>query len=118
MMNGETMEDAGEPLQISFARSQSQPPLEWMLQSSILQQAAIASFPGVVCTNSTFQPKKAKTGLQKIFQAQSTSAYKGRRYNPIVRPQSSVQVQQAAQPQRVVLPNQFQQQMIMVPTFK
>ena len=54
----------------------------------------------------------------KIFQAQSTSAYKGRRYNPIVRPQSSVQVQQAAQPQRVVLPNQFQQQMIMVPTFK
>ena len=47
-MNGETMEDAGEPLQISFARSQSQPPLEWMLQSSILQQAAIASFPGVV----------------------------------------------------------------------
>ena len=48
MMNGETMEDAGEPLQISFARSQSQPPLEWMLQSSILQQAAIASFPGVV----------------------------------------------------------------------
>lgn len=96
LMNGETMEDAGEPLQISFARSQSQPPLEWMLQSSILQQAAIASFPGV---------------------AQSTSAYKGRRYNPIVRPQSSVQVQQAAQPQRVVLPNQFQQQMIMVPTF-
>ena len=66
MMNGETMEDAGEPLQISFARSQSQPPLEWMLQSSILQQAAIASFPGVVRSNSRLKPtltRLKKNGL-------------------------------------------------------
>ena len=40
-MNGESIE-GGEPLQISFARSQSQPPVEWVLagQTGMVQQAA------------------------------------------------------------------------------
>jgi hypothetical protein len=36
-MNGKTVPEGTEPLQISFARSQSQPPLEWILQTSLMQ---------------------------------------------------------------------------------
>jgi len=57
---------------------------------------------------------------------QATSAYKGRRYNPIVRPGATLAVPTsvtAGQQQRqFVFPNQIQQnglqQMIMVPTYK
>ena len=51
-MNGESIE-GGEPLQISFARSQSQPPVEWVLagQTGMIQPAQIgqiAAFGGIV----------------------------------------------------------------------
>lgn len=91
-MNGKTLNDGTEPLQISFARSQSQPPLEWILQTSLLQ-----SYQGVA--------------------PQATSAYKGRRYNPIVRPNSGLMTNAAAQrtAQPIMLANQQVQPMIMVP---
>ena len=58
-MNGESIE-GGEPLQISFARSQSQPPVEWVLagQTGMIQQAApiaqMAAFGGIVSKKITF----------------------------------------------------------------
>lgn len=103
LMNGESIE-GGEPLQISFARSQSQPPVEWVIagQPGMIQPTQIgqiAAFGGIVP-----QP----------------SAYKGRRYNPIAGKSSLVQQQQQQQPQnqrQMVFQNQIPQQMIMVPAF-
>ena len=51
-MNGESIE-GGEPLQISFARSQSQPPVEWVIagQPGMIQPTQIgqiAAFGGIV----------------------------------------------------------------------
>lgn len=52
-MNGESIE-GGEPLQISFARSQSQPPVEWVLAGQPTgmiqptQIGQIAAFGGIV----------------------------------------------------------------------
>jgi len=106
LMNGESIE-GGEPLQISFARSQSQPPVEWVLAGQPIQPmiqptqiGQIAAFGGIVPQPST---------------------YKGRRYNPIAGKSNLVQ-QQQQQPQNQrqlmqMMQNQIPQQMIMVPTF-
>ena len=118
-MNGESIE-GGEPLQISFARSQSQPPVEWVLAGqtpAMIQQTPIgqiAAFGGVVSKSSDFQI------FNDSFQVPQPSAYKGRRYNPIAGKNTIVQGQQQGQTQgqRMVFQSQIPQQMIMVPAFK
>ena len=56
-MNGKTLAEGNEPLQISFARSQSQPPLEWILQTSLMQPTyqAVVSFENSTLRFLTFE---------------------------------------------------------------
>lgn len=104
-MNGKTVPEGTEPLQISFARSQSQPPLEWILQTSLMQ--SYQTVPTI--------PMNPMNPIGVSVAPQATSAYKGRRYNPIVRPSNGTMM---ATPQRQQHPFMLANQpMIMVPAY-
>jgi len=118
-MSGQTLPSATEPVQISFARSQSQPPIEWLVQASML-----TGFPAAVTPTASLAPvatsailSNAQTVQPAINQAQlNQGTCKGRRYNPMVRPTAVANNTRAQQPLFVAPQQQLQQsQMFVLP---
>ncbi len=115
-MNGQTLPDALEPVQISFARSQSQPPIEWLVQASML-----TGFPANVTPTASLAPvatsallSNAQTGQPAVNQG----TCKGRRYNPMVRPTAVTNNTRAQQPVFVAPQQQLQQSQMFVLPYK
>ena len=124
-MNGKTLPSATEPLQISFARSQSQPPIEWLVQASML-----TGFPATVTPTASLAPVQASTilstpsvaqvanGQTAVNTAVNQATYKGRRYNPMVRPTAVANNTRTQQPVLVANQQQVQQSPMIVLPYK